>query len=41
MDEHSFTLAYYMVLQNFTLVAPYIKEHMNIVCSKNPGKSYS
>jgi hypothetical protein len=37
-DGHSFTQAHYTVLQNSTLVAPYIKEHMDIVCSKNPGK---
>jgi hypothetical protein len=33
-----FTQAHYTVLQNSTLVAPYIEEHNNIVCSKNLGK---
>src|SRR4051812_39510408 len=37
-DKHSFTQAYYTVLQNSTLAAPYIKEHKNIVRSNNPGK---
>jgi serine acetyltransferase len=41
MDGHSFTQAHYTVLQNSTSVAPYIKEHMNIVRSKNPGQSNS
>jgi hypothetical protein len=30
-----------VVLQNFTMVAQYIKQHMNIVRSKNPGQSDS
>jgi len=41
MDGHSFTQAHYTVLQNSTLVAPYIEEHKNIVRSKNPGQSDS
>ena len=41
MDGHSFTQAHYTVLQNSTLVAPYIQEHINIVRSKNPGESDS
>ena len=41
MDGHSFTQAHYTVLQNFTLVALYIEEHINIVRSKNPGQSDS
>ena len=41
MDGHSFTQAHYTVLQNSTLVAPYIEEHKNILRSKNPGKSDS
>ena len=40
-DEHSFTQAHYIVLQNSTLVAPYISQHKNIVRSKNPGESDS
>ena len=39
MDGHSFTQAHYTVLQNSTLVAPYIEEHMDIVRSKNPEQS--
>jgi hypothetical protein len=38
MDGHSFSQAHYTVLHNSTLVAPYIKEHKNIVRSQNPGK---
>src|SRR5664279_2297500 len=41
MDGHSFTQAHYTVLQNSTLVALYIEEHMNIVRSKNLGQSDS
>jgi hypothetical protein len=41
MDGHSFTQAHYTVLHNSTLVAPYIEEHKNIVCSQNPGKPES
>jgi hypothetical protein len=39
MDEHSFTQAYYIVLHNSTLVAPYIEEHKNIIRSQKPGKA--
>ena len=39
MDGHSFTQAHYRVLQSSTLVAPYIKEHKDIVRSENPGQS--
>ena len=35
------TQAHYTVLQNFSLVAPYIEEHMNIVRSKNLEQSDS
>jgi hypothetical protein len=31
--------ANFTVLQNSSLVAPYMEEHMNIVRSENPGKS--
>jgi hypothetical protein len=41
MDEHSFNQAHYTALHNSTLVAPYIEEHKNIVCSQNPGKPES
>jgi hypothetical protein len=40
-DDHSLTQARYIVLQNSILVAPYIEEHKNIVCSQNPGQSDS
>ena len=40
-DGHSFTQAHYIVLQNSTLVAPYIEKHKNIVRSNNPGESDS
>jgi hypothetical protein len=33
--------ANFMVLHNSSLVAPYVEKHMNIVRSKNPGKSES
>ena len=36
MDGHSFTQAHYTVLHNSSLVAPYIKEHMNSLRSKCP-----
>ena len=39
MDGHSFTQAHYIVLQNSSLVAPYIEEHKNIVRSENPEQS--
>jgi hypothetical protein len=38
MDVHSFTYAHYTFLHDLTLVAPYIEEHKNIVCSQNKGK---
>jgi hypothetical protein len=38
MDRHSFTQAHYTVVHNSILVAPYIEEHKNIICSQNPGK---
>jgi hypothetical protein len=41
MDEHSLSEAHYIVLQNSTLVEPYIERHKNIVCSENPGQSHS
>jgi len=37
-DEHSYTEAHYIVLQNSTLAAPYIKEHKKILRSSNPVK---
>jgi hypothetical protein len=37
MDGISFTQAHYIVLQSSTLVAPYITEHKNIVCSQHPA----
>jgi hypothetical protein len=37
-DGHSLNQAHYTVLQSSTFVAPYIKEHMNVVRSKFPGK---
>jgi hypothetical protein len=37
-DGHSLNQAHYIVLQSSTFVAPYIKEHMNVVRSKFPGK---
>ena len=41
MDGHSFTQSHYTFLQNSTLVARYIEEHMDIVRSKNPEQSDS
>ena len=38
-DGISFTQAHYIVLQSFTLVAPYINVHKNFVRSQNPGQS--
>ena len=38
-DGHSWAQAHYTVLQNSTLVAPYIDEHKNIVRSKHPEQS--
>jgi hypothetical protein len=40
-DGHSFTQAHYTVLNNSSLAAPYIKKHMDILCSSNPGKPES
>ena len=40
-DGHSFTQAHYTVLNNSSLAAPYIKKHMNILRSSNPGKPES
>jgi hypothetical protein len=37
MDGISFTQAHYTVLQSSTLVAPYITEHKNIICSQHPA----
>ena len=39
MDEHSLTEAYYTVLQNSAMVAPYMEEHKNFLHSKHPEKS--
>ena len=39
MDGHSLTEARYTVLQNSTLVAPYMEEHKNILSSKYPEQS--
>ena len=39
MDGHSLTEAHYTVLQNSTLVAPYMEEHKNFLHSKHPEKS--
>jgi hypothetical protein len=36
-DRHSLNQAHYTVLQSSTFVAPYIKEHMNVVRSKFSG----
>jgi hypothetical protein len=41
MDAHSLSEAHYIVLQNSTLVEPYIERQKNIVRSKNPGQSDS
>jgi hypothetical protein len=38
MDGHSFTQAYYTVLHNSTVVAPYIGRHKNILRSKTQGR---
>src|SRR3990170_7512620 len=39
MDGHSLTEAHYTVLQNSSLVAPYIEKHKNILRSKHPEQS--
>src|SRR3989337_563732 len=39
MDGHSWAQAHYTVLQNSSLVGPYIDEHKNILCSKHPQQS--
>ena len=39
IPESEICKANFTVLQNSTLVAPYMDEHMNIVCSENPQKS--
>ena len=39
IPESEIRKANFTVLQNSTLVAPYMDEHMNIVRSENPGKS--
>ena len=39
MDGHSLTKAHYIVLQNSTLVAPYMDEHKNFLRSKHPERS--
>ena len=39
MDGHSLTKAHYIVLQNSTLVAPYMNEHKNFLHSKHPEQS--
>ena len=36
MDGYSFSQAHYTVLQNSTLVTPYVDEHKNSLCSKHP-----
>ena len=41
MDKFSFNQAHYTVLNNSSLVAPYIEEHKNIVRELNPGQSES
>jgi hypothetical protein len=38
-DGHSWAQAHYTVLQNSTLVTPYINEHKNILRSKHPQQS--
>ena len=35
-DRHSWAQAHYTVLQNSTLVTPYVNEHKNILRSKHP-----
>src|SRR3989337_2372701 len=35
-DGHSWAQAHYTVLQNSTLVTPYVDEHKNILRSKHP-----
>ena len=37
-DGHSWSQAHYTVLQNSTLVTPYVDEHKNILCSKHPDQ---
>ena len=39
MNGHSLTQAHYTVLQNSSLVTPYMEEHKNILHSKHPGQS--
>ena len=39
IPESEIRKANFTVLQNSSLVAPYMDEHMNIVRSENPGKS--
>ena len=41
MDKLSFNQAHYTVLNNSSLVAPYIEEHKNIVRELNPGQPES
>ena len=41
INGHSFTQPHYTVLQNSTLVAPYIEQHMDIVRSSHPEQSDS
>ena len=36
ISESKIHKANFTVLQNSTLVAPYMDEHMNIICSENP-----
>ena len=36
MDGHSWSQAHYTVLQNSTLVTPYVDEHKNILSSIHP-----
>jgi hypothetical protein len=38
-DEDSFCKAHYTVLQNSSLMVPYIEKHKNILLSDIPGKS--
>jgi hypothetical protein len=39
IPDNEIRKANFTVLQNSSLVAPYMEEHMNIVPSENPGKS--
>ena len=41
MDKLSFNQAHYTVLNNSSLVAPYIEEHKNIIRELNPGQPES